>query len=370
MKFSCNQQTLTKALNIVSKAVTIRTTIPILKGILLSVDDNGVLTMSASDLDLSIEKKIKVENSTSGSIVVLSKLFGDIIRKLPDEIITIEENEGKVNIKCSNSEFNIIGLSADEFPNINPNEENEEKILFNKELLKDMIKKTAFSASIDENKGVITGVLIEMEENFLNMIAVDGFRMAIAKEAMKNKEREDIIISAKILNEINRIISESEDSNEDIELLLNDKKAVFLMEDTKVILRLLEGKFMDYKRILPSESSCKVVLNKNDFMSSVERASLLAKVGKNNLVKLDIKDNIIEITSKSDEGNVKENVIVSKEGDDVVIGFNSKYLIDALKVIDDENIVILFNNSVSPCLIKPVSGDSFEYLILPVRLGQ
>lgn len=370
MKFSCNQQTLTKALNIVSKAVTIRTTIPILKGILLNVDDNGVLTMSASDLDLSIEKKIKVDNSTSGSIVVLSKLFGDIIRKLPDETITIEENDGKVNIKCSNSEFNIIGLSADEFPNINPTEENEEKILFNKELLKDMIKKTAFSASIDENKGVITGVLIEMEENFLNMIAVDGFRMAITKEAMKNKEREDIIISAKILNEISRIISESEDSNEDIELLLNDKKAVFSMEDTKVILRLLEGKFMDYKRILPSESSCKVVLNKNDFMSSVERASLLAKVGKNNLVKLDIKDNIIEITSKSDEGNVKENVIVSKEGDDVVIGFNSKYLIDALKVIDDENIVILFNNSVSPCLIKPVSGDSFEYLILPVRLGQ
>lgn len=370
MKFSCNQQTLTKALNIVSKAVTIRTTIPILKGILLNVDDNGILTMSASDLDLSIEKKIKVDNSTSGSIVVLSKLFGDIIRKLPDETITIEENDGKVNIKCSNSEFNIIGLSADEFPNINPNEENEEKILFNKELLKDMIKKTAFSASIDENKGVITGVLIEMEENFLNMIAVDGFRMAITKEAMKNKKREDIIISAKILNEISRIISESEDSNEDIELLLNDKKAVFSMEDTKVILRLLEGKFMDYKRILPSESSCKVVLNKNDFMSSVERASLLAKVGKNNLVKLDIKDNIIEITSKSDEGNVKENVIVSKEGDDVVIGFNSKYLIDALKVIDDENIVILFNNSVSPCLIKPVSGDSFEYLILPVRLGQ
>ncbi len=370
MKFSCNQQTLTKALNIVSKAVTIRTTIPILKGILLNVDDNGILTMSASDLDLSIEKKIKVDNSTSGSIVVLSKLFGDIIRKLPDETITIEENDGKVNIKCSNSEFNIIGLSADEFPNINPNEENEEKILFNKELLKDMIKKTAFSASIDENKGVITGVLIEMEENSLNMIAVDGFRMAITKEAMKNKEREDIIISAKILNEISRIISESEDSNEDIELLLNDKKAVFSMEDTKVILRLLEGKFMDYKRILPSESSCKVVLNKNDFMSSVERASLLAKVGKNNLVKLDIKNNIIEITSKSDEGNVKENVIVSKEGDDVVIGFNSKYLMDALKVIDDENIVILFNNSVSPCLIKPVSGDSFEYLILPVRLGQ
>ena len=370
MKFSCRQQILTKALNIVSKAVTIRTTIPILKGILLKVDEEGTLTMSASDLDLSIEKKIKVENYEPGAIVVLSKLFGDIIRKLPDEIITIEESDGKVNIKCSNSEFNIIGLSADEFPNINPKEENEERILFNKEILTDMIRKTSFAASIDENKGVITGILIEMEENCLNMVAVDGFRMAIAREAMKNKERENIIISAKILNEISRIISDSEDENEDIEMLLNDKKALFVMEDTKIVLRLLEGKFMDYKRILPSENSCRVVLNKNDFMNSVERASLLAKVGKNNLVKLEIKDACIEITSKSEEGNVKEEVIATKEGNDLVIGFNSKYMIDALKVIDDESITMFFNTSVSPCLVKPVTGDSFEYLILPVRISQ
>ena len=209
-----------------------------------------------------------------------------------------------------------------------------------------------------------------MEENTLNMVAVDGFRMAIAREAMKNKERENIIISAKILSEISRIISESEDDRDDIEVLLSDKKAVFVMEDTKVVSRLLEGKFMDCKRILPSENGCRVVLNKNDFMDSVERASLLAKVGKNNLVKLDIKDSVIEITSKSEEGNVKEEVIITKEGEDVTIGFNSKYLLDALKVIEDESIVLLFNNSVSPCLIKPVSGDSFEYLVLPVRLGQ
>ena len=165
MKFSCNQQTLTKALNIVSKAVTIRTTIPILKGILLKVDENGVLTMSASDLDISIEKKVKVENSEAGEIVVLSKLFGDIIRKLPDGNITLEENNGKVNIKCSNSEFNIVGLPADEFPNINPTDNDAEELVFNKDILKEMVKKTAFSASIDENKGAMTGVLVEMDEN-------------------------------------------------------------------------------------------------------------------------------------------------------------------------------------------------------------
>lgn len=370
MKFSCRQQILTKALNTVSKAVTIRTTIPILKGILLKVDENGMLTMAASDLDLSIEKKIKVEKSQAGAVVVLSKLFGDIIRKLPDETITIEESEGKVNIKCSGSEFNIISLPADEFPNINPSGEREERILFNKEIFTDMVRRTSFAASIDENKGVITGILIEMEEDFLNMVAVDGFRMAIAREAMKNKERESIIISARILTEISRIIAESEDKKEDIEMILSDKKALFTLEDTKIVVRLLEGKFMDYKRIIPSESSCRVVLNKSDFMDSVERASLLAKVGKNNLVKLEIKDNLIEITSKSEEGNVREEVIVSKEGEDVTIGFNSKYLLDALKVIDDDSIVLLFNNSVSPCLVRPLEGSAYEYLILPVRLGQ
>lgn len=370
MKFSCNQHTLTKALNIVSKAVTIRTTIPILKGILLKVDANGILTMAASDLDLSIEKKIKVENSTPGEIVVFSKLFGDIIRKLPDGVITIEENDGKINIKCSNSEFNIIGLSAEEFPNINPNEEDTEKLVFNKELLKDMIKKTSFAASIDENKGAMTGVLIEMDEDSLNMVAIDGFRMAIAREQMKNKKKQNIIIPAKILTEISRIITEEEINSDDVTMVLNEKKAIFVMENTKIVIRLLEGEFMNYNRIIPTENPCKVVLNKNDLMNSVERASLLAKVGKNNLIKLEIKDNGIEITSKSEEGNVKEEVIASKEGNDIIIGFNSKYLIDVLKVIDDENITMLFNTNVSPCLIKPLSGNEFEYLILPVRINQ
>ncbi|MBR5303928.1 MAG: DNA polymerase III subunit beta [Candidatus Gastranaerophilales bacterium] len=369
MKFSCNQQTLTKALNIVSKAVTIRTTIPILKGILLKVDENGVLTMSASDLDISIEKKVKVENSEAGEIVVLSKLFGDIIRKLPDGNITLEETNGKVNIKCSNSEFNIVGLPADEFPNINPTDSDAEELVFNKDILKEMVKKTSFSASIDENKGAMTGVLVEMDENSLNMIAIDGFRMAITRELMKNKKKQNIIIPAKILNEISRIITESDIENDDVTMLLSQKKAVFIMDGTKIVVRLLEGEFMNYKRIIPAESSTRVVLNKNDFLDSVERASLLAKVGKNNLIKLEITDNNIEITSESEEGNVKEEVIVTKEGNDLIIGFNSKYLIDVLKAVDDENVTMLFNTNVSPCLIKPVSGNYFEYLVLPVRIS-
>ena len=231
-----------------------------------------------------------------------------------------------------------------------------------------MIKKTSFAASIDESRGVITGVLIEMKEESLNMVALDGFRMAVAREKIRNAKQKDIIIPAKILNEISKILSESEMEETSVDLYLNQKKATFLFDDTKVVLRLLEGQFVKYEDILPKDSQCRVVLNKSDFMNSIERASLLAKVGKNNLIKLDIKANNMEITSKSEEGTVKEEIMVSKEGSDLVIGFNSKYLSDALKAIDDENVTMLFNSAISPCLIRPLTGDAYEYLVLPVRI--
>ena len=368
MRFSANQQTLSKALNIVSKAVTSRTTIPILKGILLKVNNDGTLTMSASDLDLSIEKTFEVENAEPGEIVVQAKLFGDIIRKLPNDKITIEDIDGNISISCSNSQFNIVGSPSDEFPKISVPEDSGSRIVFEKETLKEMIKKTAFAASIDESRGVITGILVEIKEDTLNMVALDGFRMAVTREALKNNKEENVIIPAKIFNEIAKIISESETEKETVDLYMNEKRAIFVIEDTKVVLRLLEGEFVRYNDILPKESSTRVVLNKGDFLESIERASLLAKVGKNNLIRLDIKENNIEITSKSEEGNVKEDVIISREGNDLVIGFNSKYLIDALKAIDDDEISMHFNTAVSPCLIKPLSGNQYEYLVLPVRI--
>ena len=173
MKFSCSQQSLAKALNVVSKAVTARTTIPILKGILLKVTPEGILTMAASDLDLSIEKKIEVENFEEGEAVVQAKLFGDIIRKLPNSGVSISYKDGSVVITCANSECNIIGMTSDELPNINIDVDTKEKIAFDKDTLKDMIRKTSFAASIDESRGVITGVLIEIKEKKMNMVALD-----------------------------------------------------------------------------------------------------------------------------------------------------------------------------------------------------
>lgn len=367
MKFECNQQLLTKALNIVSKAVTSRTTIPILKGILLEVSEDGKLKMSASDLDITIEETVEIESGISGSIVVQSKLFGDIIRKLPNATVSVELVDTNVVIKCMNSEFSIIGLSADEFPSIKNIEENQEYITFDKTILKEMIRKTSFAASVDESKGVITGILIELLNDAINMVAIDGYRMAITREAMVNLEEKNVIISAKIMNEISKILSEASEE-ENVNLLLNDKKAIFIIGNVKVVLRLLDGEFIKYKDVLPKDNKIKVKVNRNDLMESIERASLLSKEGKNNLIKFAIKDTIVTITSKSEEGNVREEVIINKEGEDLDIGFNAKYVLDVLKSIDDEEIYMFFNTSITPCLVEPVNGDSFEYLILPVRI--
>lgn len=368
MRFECNQQLLTKALNIVSKAVTSRTTIPILKGILLEVSEDGKLKMSASDLDITIEETVEIEAGVSGSIVVQSKLFGDIIRKLPNATVSIELIDTNVVIKCMNSEFSIIGLSADEFPSIKNIEENPDYITFDKTILKEMIRKTSFAASVDESKGVITGILIELLNDEINMVAIDGYRMAITREAMVNLEEKNVIISAKIMNEISKILSEASEEEENVKLLLNDKKAIFIIGNVKVVLRLLDGEFIKYKDVLPKDNKIKVKVSRSDLMESIERASLLSKEGKNNLIKFAIKDTIVTITSKSEEGNVREEVLINKEGDDLDIGFNAKYVLDVLKSIDDEEIYMLFNTSITPCLVEPISGDSFEYLILPVRI--
>lgn len=368
MKFTCNQQTLSKALNIVSKAVANKTTLPIMKGILLKVDEDGYLTMSASDFYISVEKKLKVENVIPGSVVVMSKLFGDIIRKLPNDDISFELVDDTVEIKCQNTEFKILGLSSDEFPILNKVEGNDELIKLDKEVLSEMIKKTAFAASIDEAKGVITGVLLEIAGGKINMVALDGYRMAIARESIDNNNEKKIIIPAKTINELYKILLETSDEEYVVEMFSNEKKVIFILGEVKVVLNLLEGQFIKYSDLLPKESSLTVVLQKGDLARSIERASLLAKEGKNNLIKFDITENNILISSKSEEGNVKENISIYKEGDDLQIGFNSKYVLDVLKVIDDEEIKMEFNKSINPCIIKPIEGNAYEYLVLPVRI--
>ena len=368
MKFNCSQQKLSKALNTVSKAVSIRSALPILKGILLKAEGNDLI-MSASDMDISIVKKIDIVCEEEGSIVVNAKLFGDIIRKLPGgDIYITSDEDNNVTIKTSFSEFNIVGISADEFPKIKDTDEDTYKVSLDKKLFGDMIRKTSFAASIDESKGIITGVLTEIEKESLNMVALDGFRMSVVRENMNNEGEKKVVINGRLINEIKNIISDSED-DEDVEFVIGSKNASFLFKDTKAVVRLLEGEFIKYRDILPKESASTVTADRNVLLDSIERASLLAKEGKNNLVKFDIKAGSLDISSRSEEGMVNEHVGAEVTGKDLVIGFNSKYILDVLKSISDEEIKFEMGSSVSSCLIKQVDGDEYIYLVLPVRIA-
>ena len=326
MKFTCPQQTLAKALNVVSKAITNRTTIPILKGILLEAD-HGQLTLTASDLELSIETKIDVQIAEEGSLVVSAKLFSDIIRKLPAGMVEVEEKENNmIVIRCMSSEFTIVGQSAEEFPSTGEVEETN-SLTIEKELFKDLVRKTAFAASLDESKGIILGVLIDIGAEMIQMVALDGYRMAITREHVRSEEVRKIIIAARILSEVNKVVMDS-DSEADMSIVLDQKKAMFLTGDTKIVVRMLEGQFIDFKNVLPKSYLTRVKISRSELLEAIERASLLARDGKNNLIRISVGDTSMTVTSRSEEGNVKEEINIAREGDGLEIGFNSKSTLD------------------------------------------
>ena len=352
MKITCSQRTLNKALNTVFKAVPTRTTIPILRGILLETTSDHTVKLTAS-----IEKEIDCKVEEPGKIVVSSRLFTDMIKKLPDDDIMIVEEDGAVAIRCRSYNSEIVSLPAEEFPDISEVEEIE-RIVFNKETFRKMVRRTAFAASMDESRGILTGILIETKEGVLTMVALDGFRMSIVREVIETDQEISIVISARILNEVIKILTDEEEE-EDFLMIFDNKKTVFSIGTTKITSRLLEGSYINYKEIIP-----KIHSNSVDV---IERASLISN--KNNLIRLLFKEDKLVISSRSEEGNIREEMDVLIDGDGLEIGFNSKYVLDALKAVDDEKILLELNTNVTPCMVKPEEGSSFEFLILPVRIS-
>jgi DNA polymerase-3 subunit beta len=379
MKFICKQADLSKALSIVSRAVTSRTTIPILKGILLHADEEEGLSLSASDLDISIKTKIRASVSEKGDIVIPSKIFGDLVRKLPSGDVSFGENEnGSVDIKCLNTEFKIMGIPADEFPNIK-GEEEAERISLERKKMREMIRKTCFAASTDETRGIITGVLMELKKGFINMVALDGFRMAVVREQTNNEEERNIIVPAGIMSEVGRIMGDAEEEKtqgkeeteegEFFDILLEEKRVIFDLKNTIIVSRLLEGIFVKYEDILPKEYKTSLIVNRSDIRESVERASVLIREGKNNFIKMEISDGRMILTSRNEEGTFRDEIRTDQKGDGLEIGFNAKFIMDAIKAVSDEDIRMDFNTSVTPCLIRPAEGNEYAYLVLPVRLS-
>ncbi|MFZ5968722.1 MAG: DNA polymerase III subunit beta [Bacillota bacterium] len=366
MKIICSQKNLSHSINIVQKAVSPKTTLPILKGILLETCEQQ-LKLVGTDLEIGIENYIDAKIISQGSVVISSRLLGDIVRKLPDADVEIEvDDQNNVVIRCESSEFTLMGQPAVEFPEL-PEVEEENHYEVQQDLLKNMIRQTVFAAAIDEARPILTGVLMEIENGMVNMVALDGYRLALRQGNIKTSNSNKAVIPSKTLNELYRIISDEGISNVDI--FFTDKHVLFHMDDTRIISRLLEGEFINYKQIIPKEHRSCVKVDTRKILDSIERASLLAKEGKNNLIKFSIKDDKMVITSNAEIGKVYEEVPIILEGDDIEIGFNSKYLLDVLKIIDSEEIYLNFTTSVSPCIIKPTDHQNFTYLILPVRIS-
>lgn len=366
MKLICNQKLLSNKISTVQKAISNKTTLEILKGILLKAEDTN-LKLTGYDLELGIETYVQSEIIESGSIIVNSKLFGDIIRKLPDSFIEIETDEdNNVYINCENSRFKIKGDKASDYPQL-PEVDNYRLYDIPQDLLKNMIRQTVFAISQDQTKPILMGELLEIDNNNINLIAIDGYRLAVRGGQVENNlDNNKVIIPGKTLNDINGLLSNDEDT---IKIGMDEKNAVFIVNETRIITRLLEGEFIDYKKLLPREYNLRVKVKTKNLLNSIERASLLAQSEKNNLIKLSIRDESMAITSNSERGNVYEEVKIDLEGEYLDIAFNSRYLIEALKIIDSDEIYLEFTTNVNPCIIKPVDEVKYTYLLLPVRIS-
>jgi len=373
MNFTCNQSDLLKALNIVSKGVSARTTLPILKGIKIESDrEAGKAVLTASDLEIYIEKTIPAVCEKSGEIVVSSKLFSDIIRKLRGGDVYFEaKDDDVVEIRNGTFSSSLQGIPSEEFPKLEIGS-GENVVEIDKGVIQNLIKSTAFAASIEEARGIITGVLTEINAGRATMVALDGFRMAIKRESIgENTADKKMIVSGRIMNEIGKILADSDNEDEDsrVKINIDEKRAFINVENTNISVRLMEGDYINYNDIIPKENAIKIEVDRQDLLECVDRASIIVKEGKNSFIRFKTDGNEMVLTSRADEGSTRESLAIIKEGGDIEIGFNGRFVTDTLKAIDDERITILMNTSVSPCLIKPVQGESYEYLVLPVRLS-
>jgi DNA polymerase-3 subunit beta len=364
MKIICSKENLVNGINIVQKAVSTKTTMPILEGILFEANENLLLT--GNDLQIGIECIVEADIRERGSIVLNSRIIGDIVRKLPDSEILIEVKDGnEVIIECEKSHFTINGLDAEGFPAL-PYIDRDNEFIISQNIIRDMVRQTIFAVSLDENRPILTGILIECKNGQLTFVSIDGFRMALRRENISNTDVElNVVIPGKTLNEIVKII-QPDDKN--ISIYSSKGLVLFDMGNCKLVSRLLEGEYLNYRSILPEENETKIRVDTKKIQNSIERAALVIPSDERRYpISFLIKDDNTIISASTVIGTVKEEIKVETNGKELDIGFNPRYFIDALKVIENEKVDIFFTSSIGPCTIRPIEGDSFVYMILPVR---
>ncbi len=364
MKLVCSKSSLLNGVQIVSKAVPNKTTMSILECILIDAT-GGEIKLTANDMELGIETIIEGEIVEKGMIALDAKIFLDIVRKLPDSDIVIETDSSfKATITCEKAKFNIIGKSGDDFSYL-PTVEKNDCMIVSQFTLKEVIRQTIFSIADNDNNKLMTGELFDINGSELKVVSLDGHRISIRKIQMKNSyEPKKVVVPGKTLSEISKILPG--DADKDVNIYFTQKQALFEFDNTVVVSRLIEGEYFKIDQMLSSDYETRVKINKREFLDCIDRATLLVKEGDKKPIIINITDGSMELKINSIIGSMNEDIDIEKSGKDMMIGFNPKFLIDALRVIDDEEIDIYLVNPKAPCFIRD-EEQKYIYLILPVN---
>lgn len=366
MKFSCEKALLQAAISTTSRAVSPKSSIPALEGILLEAGSD--LRLTGYNLETGIRTIVPADIREEGTLVLGARLFGEIVRKLPDDIITFQSENYMVNIKCGMSEFNILGTDPEEFPEL-PTVEYQNSLILPQSRLKAMISQTLFAVSDNESRPIHTGSLFEVDSNSLTIVSVDGYRLALRHEAIDKKEGAEtfsFVVPGAALSEVEKICS---DVDEPASVTQGARHVMFKVGDTMLVSRRLEGEFLAYRQAIPRNNTIHVEGDTRALLSSIDRVSLIISDKLKSPLRCVFDSNLLKISTKTAIGDAYDECPLSGDGGGLEIGFNNKYLMDALKAAPADKVRLELTTGVSPCVILPTEGEeNFLYMVLPVRL--
>lgn len=365
MKFSCEKALLTGAVSVASRAVAVKSSIPAMEGILIEAGET--LRLTGYNLETGIQATVPAEIVESGSLVLSARLFGEIVRKMPDDIVVFTSQGYTVNIKCGLSEFNILGTDPEEFPEL-PAVDQQNALTIGQPTLRAMIGQTLFAVSDNESRPIHTGSLFEVDESGLTIVSVDGYRLALRREAVEEKKgAEDFsfVVPGSALSEVEKICS----GEENVTITQGARHIMFQTGDTVLVCRRLEGEFLAYRNAIPRNNTIQVEVDARALLSSIDRVSLIISEKLKSPLRCVFGDGIVSITTKTAIGDAADQCPITGNGGDLEIGFNNKYLMDALKATPAARLRMEFTSGVAPCVILPAEGEeNFIYMVLPVRL--
>ena len=367
MKFLCKKQSLYDAITNVSKAVAERSTNPLLEGMRFHLDGD-LLELTGYDLEIGIRTSVLVNSDDECTFILKPRLFSEIIRKMPEDDILIEISESfHITISSGNTSYNLSALDGEEYPEL-PEKETKEVMTISQPVLKNMINQTIFAVAVSEAKPILKGELFEIQNSTLTMVAIDGYRLAVRREAIKFDDVARFVVPSKSLSEASKLLSDNE--NDFCQMYLSEKHIIFELGSYLIYSRLLEGEFHPYESAIPKSFTTEVVVDRKELITSLERAMLVISDKVPTPIRCHFENNEIKFSCVAELGKFSDEMKADISGPAMEIGFKCKYLIDPLKVIDDEKVKLQMGGSLLPMKIVPLSGEQYTYLVLPVRLKQ